>query len=77
MDFRVPVTRDCSYIIIVGMIGTENTGVAVETALMSSLIAEIVALPVLTVVILDFRLPTSCQSISTNTVDWPTPKTWV
>ena len=46
LDFRLPVTRDGIYSITFGMADLENPGIAVETALISNLIAAISVLPV-------------------------------
>jgi hypothetical protein len=46
LDFRLPVARDGSCINSIGMTDSDNTGIAAVTALISSLIAEIIVLPV-------------------------------
>ena len=46
LDFQRLVTRDGIYSVTVGMADLENIGTAVETALISSLQAEIGVLPV-------------------------------
>ena len=46
LDFRLPVTRDGIYSITFGMANLKNLGTAVETAVISSLQAEIGVLPV-------------------------------
>ena len=47
LDFQLPVTCSNIFTINIGMADPDNTGIAVETALISSLIAEIIVLPVL------------------------------
>ena len=46
LDFRLPVTRGGIYSVTFGMADLENLDTAVETALISSLQAEISVLPV-------------------------------
>ena len=46
LDFQLPVTCSNISTINIGMADPENMGIAVETALISSLIAEISVLPV-------------------------------
>ena len=58
---------------MVGMAAPENMCIAVVTALISSLQAEIGVLRDLTTAILDFGLPVTCHSISTITVRKPVP----
>ena len=46
LDFQLPVTCSNISTINIGMADPDNTGIAVVTALISSLIAEITVLPV-------------------------------
>ena len=71
LDFRLPVTNDGISSNIIGMAYPENLGTAVETALISSLTAEIFRF--LTTVILNFGLPVTCDNHLNCTVGLADP----
>ena len=73
-DFRLPVTSGSIRDSAIELLDPENVGVAVRTALLSSLEAEIYVLPVLAAAILHFRLPFTSDSILDSPIEMLDPE---